>query len=490
MRIYTYTHVYTHTHKHTTHNYAQALATSLREAEVSSTNANTKDLHTHITSWIDSVQAIRTALQLLTNISVNDEEADQDNSGSNHNKSSNDNLWQTLMVQQNILPQVLSHCQNYTTPSSSPSSSSSSSPATEWIAYVEKASGEISKLLSTKSKNSDNDSNSSNSNTNADGSQTITNANGEKVQIITVNGGSKGEDDNKIDFSLSSYLALLNSINVDATSCLNNMVLSFPLSLLGDTEGLFMRMSLLCDTIVNSANGSVGDEGNHQKLVCSLGLMHSILRKNPAIVLGDDQLQLLKSILTSSSSSTLSEAHLNIIGILGILGVNSQHFKDNALIGGALVHVLMQGMTEQKNSTAHTPVMYVASFHRGEIAAECLNAVFDVYSADNTHTQVIQQLQLLQVLHQAESFFSGQFENLCEFHDQLKGMDTMYKETSNKDDQKNGDSGNSTNSSEKASVLAMMMSEMNEMKREMILMRLDETLENLRNFLEYKPDHV
>jgi hypothetical protein len=97
------------------------------------------------------------------------------------------------------------------------------------------------------------------------------------------------------------------------------------------------------------------------------------------VLLDKAQLQCIMALGRANIAS--DEVRSNVAGILGLVGVAPAHFPFNFVIGTSLL-ALLDRCAQDENSSL-------------ELAAEVVNSLIDVYTEDNVHSAQVTQLQLL-----------------------------------------------------------------------------------------------
>jgi len=138
------------------------------------------------------------------------------------------------------------------------------------------------------------------------------------------------------------------------------------------------------------------------------------------------QLQCIMAIGRANIPS--DEARSNVAGILGVVGVSPLLFPFNFVIGTSLL-ALLDGCAQDVSSS-------------WEFASEVVNSLIDVYTEDNVHSTQIAQLQLLPKLKEFLSVLTKRYSK------QRSALDPVLQE------------------------------------------RIEETIENLSQFVAYKKLHI
>lgn len=90
----------------------------------------------------------------------------------------------------------------------------------------------------------------------------------------------------------------------------------------------------------------------------------------------------LQCVMALGRANTLSdEIRSNVAGILGVVGASPAHFPFNFVIGTSLLALLERSAQDENSSL--------------ELAAETVNSLIDVYTEDNVHSAQVTQLELL-----------------------------------------------------------------------------------------------
>jgi hypothetical protein len=97
------------------------------------------------------------------------------------------------------------------------------------------------------------------------------------------------------------------------------------------------------------------------------------------VTLDKAQLQCVMALGRATIPS--DEVRSNVAGILGVVGVLPAHFPFNFVIGTSLL-ALLDRYAQDENASL-------------ELAAEVINSIIDVYTEDNVHSAQVTQLQLL-----------------------------------------------------------------------------------------------
>jgi len=138
------------------------------------------------------------------------------------------------------------------------------------------------------------------------------------------------------------------------------------------------------------------------------------------------QLQCMMTLARADIPS--DEVRINVAGILGLAGVQPPLFPLNFVIGTSLLQLLDRCSLDENSSL--------------ELAAEVVNSLIDVYTEDNTHSSQVTQLQLLPKLAAFLPILRKRYRK------QRASLDPVVHE------------------------------------------RVDETIENLGRFVEYKKHHI
>jgi hypothetical protein len=141
-----------------------------------------------------------------------------------------------------------------------------------------------------------------------------------------------------------------------------------------------------------------------------------------------DKVQLQCVMALGRANIPSDEVRSNVAGILGVVGTSPTHFAFNFVIGTSLL-ALLDRFAQDENSSL-------------ELAAEVVNSLIDVYTEDNVHSTQVTQLQLLAKLGAFLPLLKKRFRKLRSF------VDPVLQD------------------------------------------RIDETLENLSQFIDYKKLHI
>ncbi len=226
---------------------------------------------------------------------------------------------------------------------------------------------------------------------------------------------------------LSLVCVLLDGTRDASLCCLANAVLLLPLQILSPLPSLMADACAWTDRL--SPAHTAGALSAVRELGSISRLMWHILQKD-TIVPDVSQFQLLMGLARTGKSSDI---RVHLAGILRCLGLNPALAPRNLMIAAVLLEMLQLFIDQNEFVTL-------------EVVVEVVDAIMDIYSEDKTHTQAIQQSQLLQKL---QRFLPVMREHAQAWaRSEKRNQDRAFDE------------------------------------------RLDETLTNLAAFLQYKPAHV
>jgi len=242
----------------------------------------------------------------------------------------------------------------------------------------------------------------------------------------------------------STCLSLINDVRRTAGSCAANLCLHLPPTVLGDLSVLagaacsliqsleyaWVQLPECGDTCATSVSDVRWVAGEMEAL--SSLLWHATRHSGR---LTKTQLQLVCALGRGPLKSM--EVKVNVAGMLGVLGKSPEHFPHNFVIASTLLTMLDTSLSSTSSSSSSSEVGSTL-----EVVAEVANSLIDIYTEDNTHTQQIKQLSLLPKLSAALPRVAQRVRS------QGRTLDPMLGE------------------------------------------RLEETVENLGAFVDYKKDHI
>jgi len=192
---------------------------------------------------------------------------------------------------------------------------------------------------------------------------------------------------------VKSYLDRFSLEQSRALSCLNNILLCFPVQALGDITGLWTAMFGLCGqafTVTPNLPISTTSLSEIQTLVTTI--LYSILRKSNTVVPEIWQVETLFKLLSHDDQ----EIRTNIIGLLGCIAKTPLAPTFIFEIGVAL----MKGLEDPS----------------GWVVTEALDVIFSVF--DDNFDETVAKLQILEKVKQSELYLVQKIK-------EAKGVDEL-----------------------------------------------------------------